>query len=93
MAQIGPIANPQSYPPGAVGHEAECRAKSPVSPVAPDQPHDRVDWSPQAADDILTPDIEQRIADIRKQIAEGTYETPDKIDVVVERLLERLRPA
>ena len=91
MTQIGPITNPQSCPPGAVGHDAECRAKSPVSPAVPDQPHDRVDWSPRATDDIPAPDMEQRIADIRKQIAEGTYETPGKIDVVVERLLEQLR--
>ncbi|MEW6199710.1 MAG: hypothetical protein AB1601_13735 [Planctomycetota bacterium] len=92
MTQIGPIANPQSCPSGVVGHEAEGRAKSPESPAAPGQPHDRVDWSPRATDDIPTSDMEQRIADIRKQIAEGTYETPDKIDIVVERLLELLRP-
>lgn len=34
-----------------------------------------------------------RIAAIRKAIADGTYETPGKIEIVVQTLLEELRPA
>lgn len=32
-------------------------------------------------------DIQQRIAQIRARIADGTYITPDKLDCVVTRLL------
>lgn len=35
--------------------------------------------------------MEMRIESIRAQIAEDQYITPDKIDIVVERLLEELR--
>jgi len=33
------------------------------------------------------------VAEIRQAIAEGTYETPDKIALTVDRLLEALRTA
>jgi hypothetical protein len=35
-------------------------------------------------------DRQARIAEIRRQIAEGTYETPAKIEAAVEKLLVRL---
>jgi negative regulator of flagellin synthesis FlgM len=30
-----------------------------------------------------------RVAEIRRQIADGVYETPDKLDAAVERLLDQ----
>ncbi len=37
------------------------------------------------------PDVRQdRVAAIRAQIAQGTYETPDKLDVAVSRLLDEI---
>lgn len=33
----------------------------------------------------------ERLATIRQQIIDGSYETPDKIDITVDRLLEDLR--
>jgi negative regulator of flagellin synthesis FlgM len=37
------------------------------------------------------PDIRQdRVAAIRAQIAAGTYETPEKLDIAVERLLDEI---
>ncbi len=33
-----------------------------------------------------------RLAEIRRQIAEGTYETPERIAAAVEKMLERLEP-
>lgn len=34
--------------------------------------------------------MEQRISDIRAQIADGTYLTPEKLDAAIERLCEDL---
>ena len=31
-----------------------------------------------------------RVADIRRQIAEGNYETPEKLDAALDRLLDQL---
>jgi negative regulator of flagellin synthesis FlgM len=37
------------------------------------------------------PDVRQdRVAQIRAQIASGTYETPEKLDVAVGRLLDEI---
>jgi anti-sigma28 factor (negative regulator of flagellin synthesis) len=33
----------------------------------------------------------QRLAQIRQQIEDGSYETADKLDTAVDRLLEKLR--
>ncbi len=33
-----------------------------------------------------------KIASVRQAIADGTYETPDKIDVVVNRILQEIEP-
>lgn len=38
-------------------------------------------------------DRQARIAEIRRQIAAGTYETPAKLDRAVEALLDRLNSA
>ena len=38
-----------------------------------------------------TPDIRQdRVASLRAQIANGSYETPDKLDVALNRLLDEI---
>lgn len=36
---------------------------------------------------------EQRVAEIRRQIAAGAYETPEKLELAVEILLDRLNSA
>ncbi|MBN2218359.1 MAG: flagellar biosynthesis anti-sigma factor FlgM [Pirellulales bacterium] len=37
------------------------------------------------------PDIRQdRVDAIRRQIAEGTYETPEKLDIALDRLLDEI---
>jgi len=39
----------------------------------------------------LMPDIRQdRVDAVRRQIAEGVYETSDKLDVALERLLDEI---
>jgi negative regulator of flagellin synthesis FlgM len=55
---------------------------------------DQLDISPEAdfvAQARELPEIrEDRVAAIRAQIAAGTYETADKLDVAVSRLLDEL---
>jgi len=68
----------------------------PAAPVgepnaAPAQ--DQVELSPAAASAAQSQPvqvIDQRIQDIRARIADGTYETPDKIDAAVDRLYQAL---
>ena len=33
----------------------------------------------------------QRIAQIQQQIADGTYDTPEKMDAAIDRMMERLK--
>ena len=58
-------------------------------------PRDQVEISPlgQMLDGISQlPEIRQeRVEEIRRQIAAGGYETPEKLEVAVDRLLEELR--
>lgn len=55
---------------------------------------DRVDISPAAEAAIQASESGQirhdRVNQIRAQIADGSYETPDKLDAAVERLLDEI---
>lgn len=57
-------------------------------------PRDQVEISPlgQMLDGISRlPEIRhERVEEVRRQIAEGTYETPDKIELALDRLLDEL---
>jgi hypothetical protein len=62
-------------------------------PTRPQNPvsHNRLDWLFNAAEE---PDTEQfrhdLVARIRRQIADGVYDTPDKWQAALERLIEEL---
>ena len=64
-------------------------------PVAPDSDGDRLEISETGQMlSALGSDSwgrADRIAEIRQSIAGGTYETPDKIDIAVSRLMDVLR--
>ena len=55
---------------------------------------DQLDISPEANYVSRTRDIPEiradRVAEIRAQIASGAYETPEKIDIALERLLDEI---
>jgi len=52
-------------------------------------PVDQLDISAEAQMLSQTGDIRsERVADLRAQIATGQYETPEKIDAAVERMLD-----
>ena len=72
------------------------RVKSPQNIQGPAQSRgvDQLDISPEA--ELISrirelPSIRaDRVAQIREQIEAGVYETPDKIDIAIERLLDEI---
>ena len=83
----GHIDGPQSIKPPH-------RARSIEAQPAPEQPLDQVDISPEA--DLVgrvneVPEMRtDRIAEIRAEIQAGVYETDEKLDVAVGRLLDEI---
>jgi negative regulator of flagellin synthesis FlgM len=70
---------------------------APAQPAAPANSSygvDQLDLSPEAefvAQVRDLPDIrEDRVAAIRAEIARGTYETPEKLDLALSRLLDEI---
>ena len=70
------------------------RPKAPASPTQQTgRPAaiDQVDISPEAARASEAGEIRtDRVAEIRSQIAAGTYETADKLDAALDRLLDEI---
>ena len=88
--------NGPSHLYGAQSLQGPPRTQGPVAkqPTDATQGADQVDISPQA--DLISrvrdvPDIRaDRVADIRQQIEAGTYETTEKLDVALGRLLDEI---
>jgi negative regulator of flagellin synthesis FlgM len=63
-------------------------------PAAADYGVDQLDLSPEAELAAQVRDLpeirEDRVAAIRAQIASGTYETPEKLDIALSRLLDEI---
>lgn len=66
-----------------------------TSRLAQDLREDRVELSDFArfldADSSLTPERLRKIAEVKAAIANGTYETEEKLDRAIERLLSRVQ--
>ena len=78
---------------GAVkGVEAAQSAQSAARQEGVGEVHDAVTLSVDAVKAAgATSDIRfDRVAAIKAAIAEGSYETPDKLDIALDRLLDRL---
>ena len=79
-------------PTPPAGRPAPATPRAPAAPVPPpDVPVDEVNLSGEAAA-AGGPDPLRaaRLAGIREQIAAGTYETGDKLDAALDRLLADL---
>jgi negative regulator of flagellin synthesis FlgM len=80
-------------PHGINAPHAPFRGQAGANAPAP-KSADSVDISPAAEAAIQAAEsgeVRQGLVDrIRGQIAEGTYETPDKLDLAVERLLDEI---
>ena len=70
------------------------RAKSPAAPAdstSRPQSIDKVEISAEAASAADAGEIRAgRVAEIRAQIAKGSYETPEKLDAALDRLLDEI---
>ncbi len=70
------------------------QAGPPTRPTGTSPGGDKLDISPVAqiaADQVETGGVRaDRIAQIRREIAQGSYETPEKLDAALERLLDEL---
>jgi negative regulator of flagellin synthesis FlgM len=83
-------------PPSPTPTRAGGRADPAATPrPAPQRPSDRVDISQRAhllARMATLPEIRQDlVSDIRRQIAEGHYETPERLEAAIDELLSELR--
>jgi anti-sigma28 factor (negative regulator of flagellin synthesis) len=88
---------PSLSPTGAaasLGPIARAPAREEAAPSRPQRAQDSVEFSPRAQ--LLSrlaelPDVRQGLIDrVRAEIASGTYETPDKIDALLEDLNQDL---
>jgi negative regulator of flagellin synthesis FlgM len=86
---IGPISGSQP-----VRKAAQPETPPPVAEARPTSPTDELELTsvnPAASEVDLKSEFQsQRIAQIQQQIADGTYETPEKLDIAVDRMLESL---
>lgn len=91
MEIYGPahLHGPQPLGPPHVGRASRSDPAAASEPIR-DELH--ISDAARAAEMLQgVPDIRQdRVAEIRAQIAAGTYETPDKLDVALERLLDEI---
>ena len=70
-------------------HGSDC-LKGPVSGSRPWWP--RSEWPDDEVPSLDDPDIRaDLVRRVRREIAAGTYETPEKLDAALDRLLEDLK--
>ena len=91
MSDIPPISNalrPSDAPPGQM-------EPNKAVAIRPDAPMDRVEISEMGQMlSTLEPETDirvEKVTEIREAILNGTYETPEKIDITVDHLWEILR--
>lgn len=83
----------QVHPPQALQgpHTSRTRSTSGAEQPRPAQAVDQLDISAEAAEASQASDVRSdRVAEIRAQIASGAYETPEKLDAAVDRLLDQI---
>ncbi len=83
------LHGPQSVGPPHSSRTSQSSARPDAAPI-----NDELEISDAAklvAQSQQVPEIRQeRVDAVRAQIADGTYETPEKLDVALERLLDEI---
>jgi negative regulator of flagellin synthesis FlgM len=91
MHVYGPV---QLHGPQHIGAPHSARASRPVEPAAgsPIQDELQISDAAQFVDQMRDlPDVRMdKVAQIKAQIANGTYETADKVDIALDRLLDEI---
>jgi negative regulator of flagellin synthesis FlgM len=91
MAIYGPA---HVHGPQPIGPPHTSRLPKPAAPSRPDQIQDELEISDvgRTVEQIKQlPDVRQgRVDEIRAQIAAGTYETEEKLQIALERLLDEI---
>jgi negative regulator of flagellin synthesis FlgM len=77
-----------------IARTAPVSAAGPAAPAGPTAPRDEVEISSvgRMLDEATRAGgiREQRLAEIKSAIEAGTYESPEKLQIALERLLERI---
>jgi negative regulator of flagellin synthesis FlgM len=80
--------------PQSIGAPHLARNTAPATPPASAAPTDSVEISEaarQAADMQSADGVRwDRVESVRQQIADGTYETPEKLGIALDRLLDQI---
>jgi negative regulator of flagellin synthesis FlgM len=86
------LHGPQGIRPPHHAGQVDRASPAKTGPIA--GPVDKVEISPAAEEAIriaeAAEDRQSLVARIRQQIAAGTYETPEKLNAAVDRLLDQL---
>lgn len=86
---IGPVSG--SQPVRQVAQQAAPEAPAEARPVSPTDELELNSVNSASGEvDMQAEFRNQRIAQIQQQIAEGTYDTDEKLDIAVDRMLESL---
>ena len=91
MSEISPVGQPNAVPVGGKGASPSAKGQAPAAPRGADE----IELSVQAQ--LLSrlselPDVRQELVDrVRSEIEAGTYDTPDKIEALLDELEQDLR--
>ncbi len=93
MSSINPLQGNRPVQATALVNAAQQAQLNPIDQPAPTRAADRLELSGLSpllqkakVEDVRT----DKVADVRQQIASGTYETPEKVDAAIDRLLDEL---
>lgn len=100
MQIFGPFRVSAAQPTGGTERLGAAKANQPTPPARGGSPVDELDLSSsisghnriaEAASSGGSGEIRvDRVAELRRQIADGTYDTPQRLDAALDRLLDRL---
>lgn len=91
---MNPLSGPNPNP-ASPSYDAAARSRTPPDPPNPSpaagDPQDTVELSQDAIEYARRLEVSgQRIHAIRSQIADGVYDTPERFDAALEKMIEAL---
>lgn len=89
VSRIGSLSGSQSI--RSVSSATPFQPTTDVRPVSPKDELHVTSTNAASTQEVASAFRTQRLAQIQQQIADGTYETPEKLERAVDRLLETLK--